>query len=122
MAYVMGDPEKIREGVPRIEAAVAQANSCPCMRCRSRGLTGPVVLITLGVLFMLGEFHVARFGSTWPVLLIVIGLMKVLAGNLDNTGHVEFVAPAAGGPPPAPPSPPPANTPQNPASGEVNHV
>ncbi|MBZ5566227.1 MAG: DUF5668 domain-containing protein [Acidobacteriia bacterium] len=84
------------------------------MRCRSRGLMGPVVLVTLGVLFMLNEFDVASFHRTWPVLLIVIGLVKVLAGNLDTAGHVEYSAPPPPGTPPAPP--------QNPETRQVDHV
>ena len=97
-----------------------QANpSCCCTRCRTRGLMAPAVLVTLGVLFLLSEFGVAHFHSTWPILLIVIGLVKVLAGNVDSTGHIESNAPA----PPAPPPPPgpPADTTQNPPS-QVEHV
>ena len=87
--------------------------SCYCMRCRTRGLMGPVVLVTLGVLFLLSEFHVASFHRTWPILLIMIGLVKVLGGNLDTTGHVDLNAPP---PPPASPS----STPQNPESQVEN--
>jgi hypothetical protein len=72
---------------------------------------GPAVLITLGVLFMLSEFGVARFHNTWPILLIVIGLVKVLAGNLDTTGHTDVIAPGA----------PPAPT-QNSEPRQVDHV
>ena len=89
--------------------------SCYCMRCRSRGLMGPAVLITLGVLFLLSEFGVAHFERTWPILLIVIGMVKVLAGNLDTTGHVDYIAPAP--PPGTPPAPP-----QNPETRQVDHV
>ena len=88
--------------------------TCYCTRCRSRGVMGPAVLITLGVLFLLSEFGVAHFHSTWPVLLIVIGLVKVLAGNLDTTGHVEAIAAAPPGTPPAPS--------QNPEPRQVDHV
>ena len=87
--------------------------SCSCMRCRSRGLMGPAVLVTLGVLFLMNEFDVAAFHRTWPILLIVIGLVKVLAGNLDSTGHVDLTAP----PPGTPPAPP-----QNPDTRQVDHV
>lgn len=86
---------------------------CSCMRCRSRGLMAPAVLITLGCLFMLSEFGVARFHRTWPILLIVIGLVKVLSGNLDTTGHVDTTAAL---PPSAPPPP------QNPETRQVDHV
>ena len=88
--------------------------TCYCTRCRSRGLMGPAVLITLGVLFMLSEFGVVRFHNTWPILLIVIGLVKVLAGNLDTAGHVDVIAPAPSGAPPAPT--------QNSEPRQVDHV
>jgi membrane-bound ClpP family serine protease len=44
-----------------------------------RSLTGPVFLITIGVVFLIGEF-VPEWGisRTWPVLLIVIGILKLL--------------------------------------------
>ncbi len=86
----------------------AGAQQCGCARCRCRGLTGPAVLITLGVLFLLSEFHIARFHSTWPILLIVIGLLKVLGSNADVTGHMDENGPAPPAPPvaPAPPAPP----------------
>jgi len=47
---------------------------CSCSRCRAHGFMGPVVLITIGVLFLLdqlGHSHWMDFGSTWPALLIV---------------------------------------------------
>jgi len=42
-------------------------------------LTWPIVLITLGVLFMLDEF-IPQWGfhRTWPVLLVVIGVLKLI--------------------------------------------
>ena len=86
--------------------------TCSCTRCRTRGLMGPAVLITLGVLFMLNEFALASFHRTWPILLIVIGLVKVLAGN--TTGHMDVIAPALPGAPPAPA--------QNPEPRQVDHV
>jgi hypothetical protein len=76
---------------------------------------GPVVLVTLGVLFLLSEFHVASFHRTWPILLIMIGLVKVLGGSLGNRGQVDVIAP-----PPPPPPGTPASTPQNPQSQVEN--
>jgi hypothetical protein len=92
--------------------------SCSCTRCRTRGLMAPAVLVALGVLFLLSEFGVARFHNTWPILLIVIGLVKVLAGNVDSTGHIAPNAP----PPPTSPPPPgtPAGTTENPPSQVEN--
>jgi len=46
---------------------------------RRPGLTGPVFLITLGIVFLISEF-VPEWGvtKTWPVLLIVLGVLKLL--------------------------------------------
>jgi hypothetical protein len=43
-----------------------------------RSLTGPVFLITVGVVFLIGEFVPEwDIERTWPVLLIVIGALKL---------------------------------------------
>ena len=52
---------------------------------------GPAVLITIGVLFLLdqmGHMHWMDFGFTWPALLIVIGLIKLLEHSASINGHV----------------------------------
>ena len=41
-------------------------------------LRGPVTLITLGVLFALNNFTPYGFQQTWPVLLIVFGLLSLM--------------------------------------------
>jgi hypothetical protein len=46
-------------------------------RCGSRGLMGPAVLVTLGILFLLANRPEYPFARTWPILLIVIGAVKV---------------------------------------------
>ena len=39
---------------------------CPCTRCRSRGLMGPAILITVGVLFLIPQFvHRLDFGDLY---------------------------------------------------------
>ena len=38
-----------------------------------RAVRGPIILITVGVLFALDKFTEFRFVQTWPVLLIIIG-------------------------------------------------
>ncbi len=40
-----------------------------------RSLRGPVMLVTLGTLFMIDHSGGASFHRTWPVLLIVLGVM-----------------------------------------------
>ncbi len=67
-----------------------------CDRCRSRGLMGPAVLVTLGMLFLLEQVDVIGFHRTWPLLLVVIGLVKVLQGNASTAGHVDPLPPGQG--------------------------
>jgi hypothetical protein len=43
-----------------------------------RALRGPMVMITLGSMLALDHFTEYRFWKTWPVLLIVLGAMKLL--------------------------------------------
>ncbi len=38
---------------------------------------GPIMLVTLGVLFAVDQFGPYAFWRTWPVLIIVYGLMKL---------------------------------------------
>ncbi len=38
-------------------------------------LGGPIVLVTLGTLFMIDYSGGVSFGRTWPVLLIVMGVL-----------------------------------------------
>jgi hypothetical protein len=46
-----------------------------------RSITGPVILITVGVLFAIDRFTEFRFSQTWPVLMIVLGVMRLLSGG-----------------------------------------
>ena len=80
--------------------------NCGCLRCRYRGIMGAVVLMTVGFLFLLQNFHVddLDFGRTWPLLLIAIGVVKMLQRSASTEGHVQ---PMGGMPPfPMPSSPP----------------
>ncbi len=77
------------------------------MRDSSRSLVcairGPITLITLGALFALNNFTPYQFNQTWPVLLIVFGLLTML------TRGTAPAAPAQGPQPPY--TPPPQYTP-----------
>jgi hypothetical protein len=70
--------------------------TCNCDRCRARCLMGPAVLITLGVLFLLQAQDIVYFHKTWPALLLVIGLVKLLSGNASTAGHISGSAPIQG--------------------------
>lgn len=43
----------------------------------ARAIRGPIILITLGILFAIDHFGSISFSRTWPVLIIVIGLLKL---------------------------------------------
>lgn len=52
-------------------------------RTRQAGLMGPVLLVSIGVLFLLSEF-VPGLGieKTWPVLMVEVGLVRLIeSGN-----------------------------------------
>jgi hypothetical protein len=43
-----------------------------------RAVRGPIILITVGTLFALDHFTAYGFGQTWPVMLIVVGLLTLV--------------------------------------------
>jgi len=99
---------------------------CQCARCRTRRIMGPAMLLTIGSLFLLENLHVANFGRTWPVILLVVGGVKLLQGSASAADHIPSsgpgapgaIPPNAGGPiPPVPPAPP---VPPVPPTSEVN--
>jgi len=69
---------------------VANENNCNCQRCRRHSLTGPVVLITIGFLFLVDRLdpHLS-FGRLWPVILLAIGGLKLFEWMASNEGHKD---------------------------------
>jgi len=59
---------------------------------RMRGLVGPVVLVTIGLLSLVDDMGGPRWHKTWPILLLAIGITKLLERQTP--------------PPPPPPSMP----------------
>jgi LiaI-LiaF-like transmembrane region len=70
-----------------------------------RAITGPIVLITIGVLFAFDRFTEFRFSQTWPALLIVIGLLKLMGGGGRRNWPGRFPPPPPSGPSATPPPP-----------------
>jgi hypothetical protein len=67
-------------------------------------MMAPAVLITLGILFLLDNLGMRGFHDTWPLLLIVIGIVKVLQYTAPTEGHIDDAQPPAYvTPPPAAP-------------------
>ena len=68
----------------------AKRRMSPDMHCRS--VACPAILITIGVLSLLDNLHGPGWNRTWPIILLVLGVIKLM-----ERGYL-------GGPPPAVPS------------------
>ena len=91
---------------------------CACQSCTIRGFVGPAVVITVGVLLLLNEVAGGHFyfGNTWPVILIVIGMLHLGSAIASREGHVTAQADA--GAPPARSTPPATGNSQTPYSAQ----
>jgi hypothetical protein len=113
--------------------------ACVCERCRTRKLMGPALLVTIGVMLLLHSISEIGIEKTWPAILLVIGVVKLVQSNASYNGHVGPLPPGPSGYPPTPPTPPAPgaptayqgmsqSTPEAPvqnsgsSSGEVNNV
>ncbi len=76
-----------------------------------RAIRGPIILITIGVLFAIDHAGGLTFDRTWPALIIVIGLLKLLERSTPGgygpaypnaPGWGQPYAGAPGYPPPPP--------------------
>jgi len=90
---------------------------CACRRCTIRGMMGPAILVTVGVLFLLDQMRHGyfSFSNTFPVILIVIGAISLASSLAPMDGHVSDAYPSV--PPPVMPGPT-QNAPQNPLPGQ----
>jgi hypothetical protein len=71
-------------------------------------LRGSVWVILIGVLFLLDSFDILSWGHSWPLIIIVAGLMAVFQRTSYNSAAA--VAYPYSVPPPAPVTPPPASS------------
>ncbi|MGH9601988.1 MAG: LiaI-LiaF-like domain-containing protein [Terriglobales bacterium] len=89
--------------------------ACGCSCCRRSGLTGPVMMVTIGTLFLIANYTRFDFGDLWPVILIVMGGLMLLRPSFSRAGHLN-----PGGPPTPPNPTAPASGSQNPSSQVQN--
>jgi cell wall-active antibiotic response 4TMS protein YvqF/B-box zinc finger protein len=66
---------------------------------RYRSIAGPAILVTIGVLSLIDNLHGPGWDRTWPVILLVIGVIKLM-----ERGYL------GGGPPEPPPGVSPTMT------------
>src|SRR5438874_12585616 len=94
----MGNPTQTPNMAP------PQAPPPPYRARRRRSMAGPVVLIVLGFLFLLGNLHLIEihhlfygFAHYWPVLLILWGLVKMFEHYRAQQEGYESSGIGAGG-------------------------
>jgi hypothetical protein len=80
---------------------------CSCPRCTVRNLRGPAVLITVGILFLLEQMRgdYFSFHNTWPVILVVLGLVSLASSLAPMDGHIVTAPPVGPETPPPPAGP-----------------
>jgi hypothetical protein len=77
---------------------------------RHRTLVGPALLVTLGVIFVLNNLHdrweeVPGLARTWPLILLVIGVLKLMErGHFGNNPYFSQQPPPGVPPEQQPPS------------------
>ncbi len=59
-----------------------------------QAVRGPVLLITIGTLFALEQAGILSFFRTWPLIIIVVGVMKLL----ERLAAPPFIIPPGGQP------------------------
>jgi len=61
---------------------------CGCAQCRIGGLMGPILLIAIGLIFLAGQYSRFSVWDFWPVILVVIGLVKIVEAMASREGHI----------------------------------
>jgi uncharacterized membrane protein len=61
----------------------------------AQAIRGPILLITIGVLFAMHQAGVLHFSRTWPLIIIVIGILKLV----ERLVIPPPPSPQVGGPP-----------------------
>jgi len=61
---------------------------CPCARCRIRSIMGPLMMITVGAIFLLSEYTHYGIDQLWPLFLIVPGIIMLVQSLASREGHI----------------------------------
>jgi hypothetical protein len=65
-------------------------------------MLAPAIIVTIGVLMLLDNLRAIYFNRSWPIILIVIGSIKVLQSSASTEGHREVTLQASSLPAPNP--------------------
>jgi hypothetical protein len=63
-----------------------------------QAIRGPVLLITLGILFAIHQAGGLPIYRTWPLLIIVVGVMKLMERTAAPASGAYAPPPPPGGP------------------------
>jgi Domain of unknown function (DUF5668) len=61
-----------------------------------QAIRGPILLITIGTLFAIHQAGILRFSRTWPLIIIMVGVMKLLERMAMPPAPVPPTPPAGG--------------------------
>jgi hypothetical protein len=64
----------------------------------AQAIRGPILLITIGVLFAMHQAGVLHFSRTWPLIIITLGVLKLIE-RLAMPQPPASPTPPVGGPP-----------------------
>ena len=62
-----------------------------------QAIRGPLMLITLGVLVEIDYMNIYGFSRTWPILIIIFGLLKLLEMMASRSGQGGYPNPPSPG-------------------------
>ncbi|NYF77909.1 B-box zinc finger protein [Granulicella arctica] len=72
---------------------------------------GSAWMILIGIMFFLDSFSIVSWGHSWPLFIIVAGLMTIFRGSAySGAASVPYTYPTPGQVPPVPPSTPSTGT------------
>lgn len=61
-----------------------------------QAIRGPIMLITLGSLVAADYFGIYGFSRTWPLLIIMFGILKLLEKVAENPQQQASIRPPGG--------------------------
>ena len=61
-----------------------------------QAIRGPLMLITLGTLVAMDYFGIYGFSRTWPLLIIIFGILKLLEKIVEVPQHNSSNRPQGG--------------------------
>jgi hypothetical protein len=79
-------------------------------------IQGPVLILTVGVAALLDQWHILGFGRSWPLYLIVLGVLKLAQRAALANAEPPMYPPGYTGYPPA------AGSPTTPTTGSTAMV